>query len=222
MGTDATVALHIASQRSIIAGIWCELCVGAVLYTLVYFLPIWVQAIKGASAWQSGMMLIPLLLSMIVASIIIGILVTVFGYYVPAMITSSIFMSIGTGLLTTLQTTTSPSKWIGYQVLFGAGIGMGMQQPLICAQTVLKLQDIPVGTPLLVLMQSLGGCIFLAVTENVFLNRLIGELATVPLDGEGNCRAKQASAPQSLVTLGRSLCTPDPPRPTHGTRRLAM
>ena len=113
-------------------------------------------------------MLIPLLLSMIVASIIIGILVTVFGYYVPAMITSSIFMSIGTGLLITLQTATSPSKWIGYQVLFGAGIGMGMQQPLLCAQTVLKLQDIPVGTSLLVLMQSLGGCIFLAVTENVF------------------------------------------------------
>jgi hypothetical protein len=180
MGSDATVPLHIASQRSIIAGIWCELCVGAVLYSFVYFLPIWFQAIKGASAWKSGIMLTPLLLSMIIASIVAGILVTVFGYYVPAMIASSIFMSIGAGLLTTFQTTTNHSKWIGYQVVFGAGIGMGMQQPLICAQTVLKLQDIPVGTSLLVLMQSLGGCIFLAVTQNVFLNRLIGGLATVP------------------------------------------
>jgi hypothetical protein len=96
------------------------------------------------------------------------------------MIASSIFMSIGAGLLTTFQTTTNYSKWIGYQVVFGAGIGMGMQQPLICAQTVLKLQDIPVGTSLLVLMQSLGGCIFLAVSQNVFLNRLIGGLAAVP------------------------------------------
>src|SRR5947207_4065077 len=80
MGNDATVPLHIASQRSVIAGIWCELCVGAALYTLVYFLPIWFQGIKGASAWKSGAMLIPLLLGMIVSSIVTGILVTVFGY----------------------------------------------------------------------------------------------------------------------------------------------
>ena len=180
MGNDATVPLHIAFQRSIIAGIWCELCLGAVLYTLVYFLPIWFQAIKGASPWKSGAMLIPLLLGMIATSIVTGILVTVFGYYVPAMIASSIFMSIGAGLLTTFQTTTGHSKWIGYQVLFGAGLGMGMQQPLICAQTVLKLRDVPVGTSLLVLMQSLGGCIFLAIADNVFLNRLIGGLAAVP------------------------------------------
>jgi hypothetical protein len=180
MGNDATVPLHIASQRSIIAGIWWEVCLGAVLYTLVYFLPIWFQAIKGASAWKSGVMLIPLLLGMIATSIITGILVTMFGYYVPAMIASSIFASIGAGLLTTFQTTTGHSKWIGYQILFGAGLGMGMQQPLICVQTVLELQDVPVGSSLLLLMQSLGGCIFLAVANNVFLNRLIGGLAAVP------------------------------------------
>ena len=180
MGNDATVPLHIASQRSIIAGIWWEVCLSAVLYTLAYFLPIWFQAIKGASAWKSGVMLIPLLLGMIVTSIVTSILVTVFGYYVPAMIASSIFVSIGAGLLTTFQTTTGHSKWIGYQILLGAGLGMGMQQPLICVQTVLKLQDVPVGSSLLLLMQSLGGCIFLAVADNAFLNQLIGGLAACP------------------------------------------
>jgi ABC-type long-subunit fatty acid transport system fused permease/ATPase subunit len=66
-------------------------CLCAVLYTLVYFLPIWFQASKGASAWKSGAMLISLLLSMIVTSIVTGILVTVFGYHVPAVIASVSF-----------------------------------------------------------------------------------------------------------------------------------
>jgi hypothetical protein len=57
---------------------------------------------------------------------------------------------------------------------------MGMQQPLIRAQTVLRLQDVPVGSSLLVLMQSLGGCIFLAVANDVFINRLISGLTAVP------------------------------------------
>lgn len=56
---------------------------------------------------------------------------------------------------------------------------MGMQQPLIASQAVLKLQDVPVASSVLVLMQNLGGSIFLASDNTVFLNRLIGGLGQV-------------------------------------------
>ena len=179
MGEDASVPLRIVNQRSIMAGIWIEICLGATLYTFVYFLPVWFQAIKGATAWQSGVRIIPLLVGMILTSILAGIAVTAFGYYTPAMIASSIVMSIGAGLITTFKKSTSHPKWIGYQVLLGAGLGMGMQQPLIASQAVLKLQDVPVASSVLVLMQNLGGSIFLAIANTVFLNRLISGLGQV-------------------------------------------
>lgn len=37
-------------------------------------------------------------------------------------------------------------KWIGYQILFGAGIGMGMQQTIVAAHYLLDLADVPTGT----------------------------------------------------------------------------
>lgn len=117
MGEDASVPLRIVNQRSILAGIWIEVCLGAALYTFVYFLPLCFQAIKGASAWQSGVRIIPLLVGMILTSIVAGIAVTAFGYYTPAMIALSLVMSIGAGLITTFKKTTGHSKWIGYQVL---------------------------------------------------------------------------------------------------------
>ena len=36
--------------------------------------------------------------------------------------------------------------WIGYQACFGLGSGLGMNQPLMIAQTVLALDDVSVGT----------------------------------------------------------------------------
>ncbi len=180
MGEEASVPLRIINQRSIVAGLWIEICLGATLYTFVYFLPVWFQAIKGASAWQSGVRIIPLLVGMILTSILAGIAVTVFGYYTPAMIASSVVMSIGAGLITTFTKTTSHQKWIGYQVILGAGLGMGMQQPLIASQAVLKLQDVPIASSVLILMQNLGGSIFLAIANTIFLNRLISGLGQLP------------------------------------------
>lgn len=92
----------------------------------VYYLPIWFQAIKGVTATKSGIMSLPLILGLVIVSIIGGALITIFGYYTPFMILSSILMSIGAGLLTTLKTDSGHGKWIGYQAMTGFGVGFGM------------------------------------------------------------------------------------------------
>lgn len=130
---------------------------------LVYYLPIWFQAIKGVSAVRSGIMNIPMVLSLVVSSIIAGGLITATGYYTPFMIASSILMSIGAGLITTFERDTGHAKWIGYQTLYGLGVGLGMQQAGMAAQTVLSKQDIPTGTALMFFAQSLGGALFISV-----------------------------------------------------------
>lgn len=125
---------------------------------------------------KSGIMNIPMVLSLVLASMIGGIAVTKFGYYTPFMIASSVIMSIGAGLLSTFTTHTGHPYWIGYQVMFGVGVGFGMQQTLLAAQTVLPKKDVPIGTAIMMFSQTLGGALFISVAQNVFTNTLLTNL----------------------------------------------
>ena len=75
---------------------------------------------------KSGIMNLPMLISFVISSVIAGGLTTGFGYYTHWIYLSAILMSIGAGLLTTFDVHTGSPKWIGYQVLYGLGFGLGM------------------------------------------------------------------------------------------------
>ncbi|KAK4997883.1 MFS sugar transporter [Elasticomyces elasticus] len=179
---NATVPPRVLKQRSVAAGAWFGACLGASFFIMVYYLPIWFQAIKGVSATKSGIMNIPMILGLVIFSIIAGGIITKVGYYTPFVIASSIFMSIGAGLLSTFTTTTGHAMWIGYQVLFGLGVGLGMQQTLIAVQTVLPKEDIPIGTAIMMFSQTLGGALFISIGQNVFTNKLLTNLRMVVPD----------------------------------------
>lgn len=87
-----------------------------------------------------------MILGLVLFSIITGIIITVLGYYTPWMILSSLLMAIGSGLLATFKVGTGHAMWIGYQAIYGFGVGAGMQQGVIAAQTVCTLDDIPTAT----------------------------------------------------------------------------
>ncbi|KAI1414207.1 putative MFS aflatoxin efflux pump [Hypoxylon sp. FL1857] len=180
MPKTATIPPRIFKQRSILAGNWSTVCLGGHMMIFVYFLPIWFQAIKGASAVDSGIRLLPITLSMVVASITNGIFVSKIGYYAPSMIIGTCFMSVGAGLLTTLQLDTGTGKWIGYQILYGFGMGMCFQAPNLAAQRVLPNKDVPVGTSMVFFTQLLSGSIFLSVGQNVLDNQLLNRLSGLP------------------------------------------
>ncbi|PBP24659.1 DHA14-like major facilitator [Diplocarpon rosae] len=172
----ATVPPKIMKNRTMWSASFFSFALGAAFLLLVYFLPIWFQAVKGASAVKSGIMNIPMVLSLIVLSILSGILVTVIGYYAPFMILSSVFFAIGAGLLSTLTPESDHSKWIGYQCIAGLGIGLGMQQSLIAVQTVLDISLVPIGTSIVIFLQTLGGALFVSIGLNVFTNKLVESL----------------------------------------------
>lgn len=113
---------------------------------------------------------------------IAGIAVTKLGYYTPFVIASSIVMSIGAGLLTTLKVDSGHAMWIGYQALVGIGVGFGMQQTMIAVQVVLAKEDVPTGTAIVIFSQTLGGALFISVAQSIFTNSLLKNLAAVVPD----------------------------------------
>lgn len=172
----ATVPPRIFKVRSIwVACIFSFFLAGSMFYT-IYYLPIWFQAVQGVSAVQSGIRNLPLILSMTVASILSGGLVTALGFYVPFMIFGSILVTIGMGLVSTFLPDTTRAAWIGYQVFMGFGIGCSMQQSMLATQTVLSNKDIPTGTALVIFSQTLGGAIGITVGQSVFGNQLLKDI----------------------------------------------
>ncbi|KAF2421041.1 MFS multidrug transporter [Tothia fuscella] len=191
--TTATIPARIITQRSVMFGSIYTFFSGSAFMVSVFYLPLWFQAIKGASAVRSGIMSIPLILSLVVAAMLAGAMVQRFGYYTPFMYAGATIMSIGAGLVTTFKTDTGHQKWIGYQILLGLGIGMGMQQSNLAVQTVLHHRDIPTGSAIMFFWQSLGGTIFVSVGQNLFLDKFISQLSLLP---------KGIIDPRQLMSIG--------------------
>lgn len=177
---NATVPPRIIRNRSILAGIWFIFCIGTAMFIYIYFLPIWFQAIKRASAVKSGIMTLPFILGVVIASSMSGFLTKKIGYYTGWMYFAAVLMPIGSGLITTFTPHTPHAKWIGYQFIFGFGMGFGMQQPNVAAQVVLARKDVATGGSLMFFSQTLGGSIFSSVCNNIFDNALAKGLARVP------------------------------------------
>ncbi|KAH7032778.1 major facilitator superfamily domain-containing protein [Microdochium trichocladiopsis] len=175
----ATLSPRLFTQRSMVAGVWATTCVGAGMLIYIYYIPIWFQAIKGDSAVDSGIHLLPLTLAMVVGSISNGLLVSRLGYYTPFMLAGVCIMSIGSGLFLTFDASTPAPKWIGYQILYGFGLGWTFQAPNLAAQTVLPTKDVSMGISLMFFTQLLSGAIFISVGQNVLTNELLKRLEGV-------------------------------------------
>ncbi|KAI2465810.1 major facilitator superfamily domain-containing protein [Annulohypoxylon bovei var. microspora] len=204
---EATVPPRIVKQRSVAASVWFGFFHGAGMMVLTYYLPIWFQAVKDVDAVQSGIMLLPLILSTVFGSLSSGVVISKVGYYSPFFFLSSIFMPIGAGLLTTFTPAVGNAEWIGYQIIFGLGLGFGAQQPLNVVQTVLDRPDIATGSALVMFTRFLGSAIFLPVAQNIFLNSLVSKLSNLPgispaaVTGGGATELRNLASGDDLATL---------------------
>lgn len=119
------------------------------------------------------------------------------GYYIPVALFASVLLSVGSGLIATFSPSTPTGKWIGYQILYGAGRGLGLQmvclilpitdssahlvififlwQPIIAVQNTVPPQQIPIAMALVTFSQSFGAALFLSFAETTFSNSF-GEL----------------------------------------------
>ncbi|KAI9647104.1 hypothetical protein NHQ30_005106 [Ciborinia camelliae] len=180
-GENATLPIRIIKQRSIAAAVWFSFFNSGSLYILIYYLPLWFQASQGLDAINSGFRTIPLVLALALGNIFAGIFTKAIGYYVPMVIASSVIAAIGAGLLTTLRLDSGPREWMSWPVIFGWGIGLGMQQANLAVQACLQDDDISTGLAFILFAQSLGGTIFVTIGQAIFSHELVKNLSALNL-----------------------------------------
>lgn len=109
-------------------------------------------------------------------SVIVGVAVTLVGWYVPFMYLGTAMFTVGCGLLHTLNVNTPSREWIGYQIIAGLGGGACIQLPFIAVQVVLDMKDMPTGNAIAVFFQLLGGAISISIAQNIFTNTIVEEV----------------------------------------------
>ena len=171
-GDKALLPPRIILQRSVAASCLGAFFIYGTFLVHAYYLPIWFQAIKNDTAIMSGVSLITYVAGNALFSIIAGISVSKFGYFAPPAIIGAAIGTVGSGLLSTLQVDSGAGQWVGYQVITSAGLGMAIQQGVIAVQTVLPLEQVPIGIGAIISMQSLGGAVFVSVGNNILQNIL--------------------------------------------------
>ncbi|KEF63583.1 uncharacterized protein A1O9_01561 [Exophiala aquamarina CBS 119918] len=151
--------------------------IAAGFFVLLYYLPIYFQATKNVSAAKSGINNLPLVFGASLFTVICGVLLTVWGQYVPVMIFGSAVATIGSGLIYTLEIESGSPKWIGYQALVGIGIGLCFQIPVIVAQAVVKPSDLSSVSAIILFFQTVGGAVFISAAQAGFVNKTLKALA---------------------------------------------
>jgi hypothetical protein len=68
------------------------------------------------------------------------------------------------------------SRWIGYQVLAGIGLGITFQTPIMVGQALAEADDVATVTAILMFVQTLGGALLVSAAQAAFVNTLISEL----------------------------------------------
>jgi EmrB/QacA subfamily drug resistance transporter len=183
--------------------------VGSLLYSTDSFLPLFMQAVTGASATRSGLLLMPLMLGVTVGSVGSGRLVSIWGRY-------KIFPLVGLGcaftavlLFTRLAADTHRSYVSVVQVLMGFGIGMTMPTTTTAVQNAVDGRDIGVASALAQFMRSFGGACGLAGYGAVFASkvtsRLPPELAKSVEDPHGIAKLSPAVRQQVVGAIASGV-----------------
>jgi hypothetical protein len=177
-------------QRSVAASCFIAFFLYAAMLVHAYYLPMyahptlamrananliyyrWFQAIQGSSAINSGVRMITYMVINAFFSLFAGIAVSKTGYFAPPAIIGCAIAIIGCAAFTTLEPTTASSKWLGFEVLSAAGFGMAIQQGFTAVQSVLELEDVPIGVAAVTAFQSLGGAVFVVVGNDVLQREL--------------------------------------------------
>ncbi|MCJ7831885.1 MAG: MFS transporter, partial [Actinobacteria bacterium] len=161
--------------------------IGLTMFGAIVFLPLFLQVVNGVSATNSGLLLLPLMAGLLVASIGSGRAIVRIGRYRPFPIAGTIIMTLGLYLFTRLDQHTSRPEASLYMIVLGLGIGLVMQVLVLAVQNAVDHSDLGAATSSATFFRSMGGAFGVSIFGAIFAHKLTSELSVLmaPLGASG-------------------------------------
>ncbi|KAI8813102.1 major facilitator superfamily domain-containing protein [Cladochytrium replicatum] len=149
---------------------------GGPFFAVTYYVPLYFQVVQGDSATVSGLKTIPMIAGTVIFSIFAGLIMSRTGRITPFLYIGGVILTLGIGLLSTIDETNE--YWKIALMLFVTGIGAGcvVQTLVLAAQSSVRPSMIAIATSLSGFCQTLGGAIGIAIFGVVFSNKIYAEL----------------------------------------------
>jgi len=193
---EPLVPLTLFRDRTFTLSVIASIATGIAMFGASVFLSQYMQLARGATPTEAGLMTIPMIAGLLVASIGVGALITKTGRWKPFLIVGGVFLIAGSYLLSTIHYDTDFTLVSIYMVLLGAGVGMTMQNLVLVVQNTTNPTEIGVASSGVTFFRSLGGTIGVSVMGAALAAR-VTELVTERKDDIGAALASLgADAPK--------------------------
>jgi EmrB/QacA subfamily drug resistance transporter len=133
------------------------------MFGAIIYVPFYLQLVRGQSATEAGLLMIPLMVGILVTSITSGQIISRLGRWKPFPVAGTAIFTVGMALMATLTTTISLWVLSAYLVVIGAGLGMTMQTLVLAVQNDSDPAELGVATSSVAFSRSLGGAIGTAI-----------------------------------------------------------
>jgi EmrB/QacA subfamily drug resistance transporter len=193
MGDDALIPLKLFRNATFRMATILGVLVGFGMFGAMLTIPLYLQLVNGATPTESGFLMLPMILGLMIASIVSGQVIARTGVY-------KWFPRIGTALMAigffwfTFATADKP-VWYMMIGMFLVGLGLGqlMQTLTIASQNSVGPRDIGVATSSSTFFRQIGGTLGVAILFSVLYTRIPNAIAAA-FEDKTNLANLQAAA----------------------------
>ncbi|WP_214103958.1 MDR family MFS transporter [Acrocarpospora catenulata] len=173
---EPIMPLHVFRDRNFNLISWIGFLLGFAMFGAISFLPLFQQLVQGATATNSGLLLLPMMAAAMVISLFVGRTITKTGKYKIFPVIGGAVMAVGMALLSLMDVHT-PSWQTGvFIAVLGAGMGFLMQTTMLIAQNSVEQKDLGVASSAATFFRSIGGSFGVALFGAIFNNHLTNSL----------------------------------------------
>jgi EmrB/QacA subfamily drug resistance transporter len=174
MGDDALLPLRLFRSPTFSVASAQVTIIGMAMFGGLSVIPLYLQIVKGASPTKSGLLLLPLVGGLMLASLGAGRLVARTGRYKMFPVIGSVLMLIGMSLMITVGADSPLWHTDVFMAVFGIGLGFNMQSLVLAMQNSVPAKDMGVASAASTFFRSVGGTLGTAI----FLSILFSQAGT--------------------------------------------
>ncbi|GII60727.1 MFS transporter [Sphaerisporangium krabiense] len=173
---EPIMPLHVFRDRNFTLVSLIGFLLGFAMFGAINFLPLFQQTVQGASATNSGLLLLPMMAAMMVVSLFVGQAITKTGKYKIWPIAGGVFMAFAMWLLSLQDVNTTTWQTGVFIAVLGLGMGGLMQTTMLIAQNSVEQKDLGVASSASTFFRSIGGSFGVSVFGAVFNHHLSANL----------------------------------------------
>ncbi|OCK80468.1 MFS general substrate transporter [Lepidopterella palustris CBS 459.81] len=153
---------------------------GMFLWSVLYYMPLYFEAVKGYSPVKSGIALFPWTFTTGPVAAAVGIMIAKTGRYIWGIYSGWFLTVLGIGLLVLLDAKTSTTMWAPIATISGLGLGILYSAMSFAIQAPASNKDLPFAAALYSFFRNFGQMLGVAVGGTVFQNQIKSNLLKVP------------------------------------------